>query len=479
MARLLVAFASALAILQGGSAAVLRASLRQGPSQKPSLEGYSFAQFVRDFGRSYVSGSKEYASRAAQFEASLARVNAVNTKNLQEGRAWSSGVHPFMDWFDHERVSLISGYKPSGTHRSRISFAALQTGAGAGAKASVNASFGDSLGDTSWGEQLVVRNQGSCGSCWAFSAMEAIEARLPANTRLSAQALVDCAPNPHHCGGQGGCDGATAQLAYAYVKDHGIPLESDYAYNQQTGSCRAQSGARARISGWTPLPSNKASPLLEALYSQGPVAVNVDGNPWFDYDNGVFDGCQKDAMLGHGVLLKGYGGQGSGQYWTVQNSWGANWGEHGNIRLRRRDAAEEEAYCGTDNKPQEGTGCDGGPPSIRVCGMCGILYDASYPEGVTMDTSATVDITDIAPSKSTASSGYEMLKVEDFEHPIPEQPKAKALSAVAAEATTSSTRDVDLMKNIFRPAESADDVKTEMEKNAVERMQAMLRRGQN
>merc|ERR1719316_287632 len=189
-----------------------------------------------------------------------------------------------MDWYQHERVALISGYKGSRRARSPGTFAAIQTSAGARASARLNATI--SADGASWGEQLIVRNQGSCGSCWAFSAMEAIEARLPANTRLSAQALVDCAPNPHHCGGQGGCDGATAQLAYAYVKDHGIPLESDYAYNQQTGSCRAQSGARARISGWTPLPSNKAGPLLEALYNQGPVAVNVDGNPWFDYDNG-------------------------------------------------------------------------------------------------------------------------------------------------------------------------------------------------
>lgn len=212
-----------------------------------------------------------------------------------------------------------------------------------------------------------------------------MEARLPSNTRLSAQAMVDCTPNPQHCGGKGGCDGATGELAYAWVKDAGVPLEEDYAYTQRTGTCQATSGPRARITGWTTLPQNKVDPLMQAVYNQGPVAVSVDGSPWMDYESGIFDGCQKDAILGHGVLLKGYGGEGSGMYWNIQNSWGPHFGEHGHIRLRRRNPAEEEAYCGTDNKPEEGVACPGGPATITVCGMCGILYDGVYPEGVTMD----------------------------------------------------------------------------------------------
>merc|ERR1719238_2523999 len=101
---------------------------------------------------------------------------------------------------------------------------------------------------------IPIVNQGSCGSCWAISAAEALEAQLQKNgnpqfTKLSAQALIDCTPNPQHCGGKGGCDGATGELAYAWVKDNGIPLESSYdAYNQRTGTCQASSGPRARIS---------------------------------------------------------------------------------------------------------------------------------------------------------------------------------------------------------------------------------------
>merc|ERR1719321_1502220 len=157
--------------------------------------------------------------------------------------------------------------------------------------------------------QLPIVNQGSCGSCWAISASEALEAQLQKNgqsssIKVSAQALVDCVPNPQHCGGTGGCDGATGELAYAFVRDHGIPMESSLPYTAETGKCYNSEGPWpssqcVRISGWHQLPSNKYAPLMRALASEGPVVVSVDGNNWFDYTNGVFDGCDKDAVLGH------------------------------------------------------------------------------------------------------------------------------------------------------------------------------------
>jgi len=373
----------AVAVFASGHAAVLRTTKHE----RSSLKAYSFAQFVSDFGRNYAAGSQEYASRAAQFQESLDRVNYINAKNVREGRAWWAGVHPFMDWSEAERRSL-SGYKPS--RKSGAGMAALQTAIGSQSNASW-LDFGARDSGASW-EGVAIRNQGSCGSCWAISAVEAVEARLPEKTRVAAQALIDCVPNPQHCGGKGGCDGATGELAYSFIRDHGIPLESNYAYTAETGSCPMNpltgsfpAEKRVRVSGWTTLPSNKAQPLMEALYNQGPVVVAVDANDWFDYDAGVFDGCKKDAELGHAVLAKGYGGDGNTKYWRIQNSWGANWGEQGHIRLKRQDAAEEEAYCGQDRKPQEGLGCDGGPPEITVCGMCGILYDPLYPEGVTIE----------------------------------------------------------------------------------------------
>jgi len=387
------------------------AKLRRGgvsplqPAQKPSAEGYSFVQFARDFDRNYVSGSAEYKSRASVFEASLNNIHAVNQKNQRDGSQWRAGIHQFMDWTKAERNSL-KGYKPNRGPHSRVAKSLMQMSESSKVQlnmsrsASAVRSFSDS---TFGGESVSVRNQGTCGSCWAISAVEAIEARLPDSMQVSAQALVDCVPNPRHCGGSGGCDGATGELAYEYARDHGLPVESSYAYTGKGDSCHAETAypttQRVKISGWTNTASNQAQPLMEALYNSGPVVVAVDADEWFDYDQGIFDGCKKDAVLDHAVLAKGYGGEGDAMWWRIQNSWGGNWGEQGHIRLKRRETAAESAYCGQDKKPSEGLGCDGGPAEVTVCGTCGLLYDPIYPEGVTLEGGSA----DSGPSASFSS----------------------------------------------------------------------------
>jgi len=477
----------AAGILWVNHAAVLRAGVRN-----RLMLDTTFSQYTQDFGRRYAAGSAEYASREATFKASLGRVNAINAKNQQEGRLWSAGVHPFMDWTEAERASL-NGYKPSRTPGAGASrFAALQTGT------SSNASFYGAV--ASW-EGVAVRQQGSCGSCWAISAAEAVESRLPAQTKVAAQALVDCVPNPQHCGGSGGCDGATGELAYTFMRDHGIPLENNYAYTAETGSCPMNpltgpfpAEKRARVSGWTALPSNKAEPLMQALYNEGPVVVAVDANQWFDYSQGVFDSCQKDATLGHAVLAKGYGGEGDAMYWRIQNSWGASWGEQGHIRLHRRPPAEEEAYCGQDKKPSEGLGCDGGPAEVTVCGQCGILFDPIYPTGVTLEDSAAgtaaaplpVKLGADKPDLSFNPKDFEMpeldfskkVEVEDNRTPDVWQAPTQTDQTSGAEIVASLSEPENKMPDIFRPAESPAKVKKDEEKSAVDQMKAMLLRGQ-
>lgn len=480
----------AAGLLLAGRCAVLRSAA------KSRLESYTFEQYTRDFSREYLAGSEEYDTRATTFQASLDRVIKINARNMQEHRSWWAGVHPFMDWTEAERRSL-NGYKPSrkaGAGATQL--AALQTSVGSGSRS--NTSFYGA--GASW-EGVALRQQGSCGSCWAISAAEAVEARLPGKVKVAAQALVDCVPNPQHCGGSGGCDGATGELAYTFMRDHGLPLESSYAYTAQTGSCPLNpltgpfpAEKRARVSGWTALPSNKAEPLMQALYNEGPVVVAVDANEWFDYDQGVFDGCKKDATLGHAVLAKGYGGEGNAQYWRIQNSWGANWGEQGHIRLKRQDAAAEEAYCGQDRKPQEGLGCDGGPPEMTVCGMCGILFDPIYPTGVTLEGGDAGASAADAQNAAAALRKYESFKPEDFTMPdfpstkvedyekeempdLWEQPK-KEESASPATPPAEPVAFHPSEPEIFRPAEPAAKVRKDMEKNAVDEMKTMLLRGQ-
>jgi cathepsin L len=382
-------FALAVRLLSLGAASAVH-TLRQ----TPGLSKYSFEQFIQDHGRTYQQGSDEYQHRLALFQASLARIESVNTKNQREHRSWTSGIHKFMDWSEAERKGM-NGYKPSRTGLHRMT--ALQSQQRTHLRASsYSMNKTNHLAESfSWDHlNLPIVNQGSCGSCWAISASEALEAQLQmrghsSNVKVSAQALVDCVPNPQHCGGTGGCDGATGELAYAFVRDHGIPMDSDLTYTAQTGKCQYPEGLypasqRVRVSGFHALPSNKYAPLMNAVAQEGPTVVSVDGNSWFDYYSGVFDGCEKDAILGHAVLLVGYGSDKGKPYWRIQNSWGADWGEQGYIRLTRH--VDEESWCGIDNKPQEGSGCDGGPSEITVCGMCGILYEALVPQNVRVES---------------------------------------------------------------------------------------------
>jgi cathepsin L len=222
-----------------------------------------------------------------------------------------------------------------------------------------------------------VHQQGECGSCWAHAAVGALEAHLElAGTpvkNLSFQQLVDCAPNPKHCGGTGGCHGATTELAFEYARTHGIAHADSYK-----GKCDVIPSSMVRLRRFVRLPENKALPLMHAIATKGPVTVSVDATSWFSYSKGVFSGCDINATVGHAVLTVGYGkdAESGKDYWLIKNSWGPTWGEQGYIRLHRHGDGE---YCGIDKKPKEGVYCDGSPPEVRVCGMCGVTSDSAYP----------------------------------------------------------------------------------------------------
>jgi len=110
------------------------------------------------------------------------------------------------------------------------------------------------------------------------------------------------------------------------------------------------------------------------------VAVSIAANDNFMfYDSGVFESSDCDWVLNHAVTMIGFGKDASSDkgFWQIQNSWGKSWGEDGKMRFDRHD--DEQSYCGTDEQPEDGTGCDGGPTKVRVCGTCGVLYDSVVP----------------------------------------------------------------------------------------------------
>lgn len=245
-----------------------------------------------------------------------------------------------------------------------------------------------------------------CGSCWAIAASSVLQAHseiyASSARTFSPQELVSCVPNPNKCGGDGGCEGSTVELALQWVMENGLAPEHQVPYVAlDSVPCRSNSpnaseaatlammevdasdvGASLEfgMTGWTKLPENRYEPVMRALVERGPAAVSVGARDWHSYAKGIFDSCEKDTVVNHALILLGFGvEQSSGvKYWSLLNSWGQEWGENGLIRLLRQDSDESE-QCGMDKSPQVGTGCKGGPAEVRVCGMCGILYDATQP----------------------------------------------------------------------------------------------------
>ncbi|KAJ1277889.1 hypothetical protein BS78_04G037200 [Paspalum vaginatum] len=201
-----------------------------------------------------------------------------------------------------------------------------------------------------------VKNQGYCGSCWAFSTIGAVEGINQIVTgelvTLSEQELVECN------GQNGGCDGGWERDAFAFIAGiGGIDTDRDYPYTARDGKCDSAKLSRPVVSidGFEDVPPNDDKALQKAVAHQ-PVSVAIEaGSLEFQlYESGVLT-CRCGATPDHAVVAVGYGTTEDGQdYWLVRNSWSADWGDAGYIRVGRNVRA-------------------------RGGGDCGVTMEASYP----------------------------------------------------------------------------------------------------
>jgi cathepsin L len=198
-----------------------------------------------------------------------------------------------------------------------------------------------------------VKNQGKCGSCWAFTATGALEGQNFNKTgvlvSLSEQNLVDCSTSNY------GCNGGVTDYAFRYVKQNsGIASEESYQYTGKQGSCQYRSSNKAgTCSGWVDIPPGDETALQVAVATVGPVAVAIDASSMLFqlYRKGVYKNpfCSS-TNLDHAVLIVGYGTYNGQPYWLVKNSWGTSWGQDGYVMMARNQG-----------------------------NMCGIATSASYP----------------------------------------------------------------------------------------------------
>jgi len=207
-----------------------------------------------------------------------------------------------------------------------------------------------------------VKNQGSCGSCWAFSTIVSAEGQVAKKTgkytSLSEQQLVDCVKDegtpydPTPC--CSGCNGGLMDNAFNYLVDKqngNIDTEASYSYKGKDGTCSySSSNTGGTVTGFSDCRPGSKTPVAattaeeanvkDAVASVGPVSIAVHANvKWQFYFGGIMGdtgllACKSDpAKADHGVAIVGYGSDNGKEYWTVRNSWGGSWGEKGYLRL--------------------------------------------------------------------------------------------------------------------------------------------------
>jgi len=266
----------------------------------------SFDEWAAEYGFNSVDGETR-----AKYEANVAEIDILNAAS--DGAIYAVNQFSGMTWEEFALEKL--GSTSDETDLGDVAFQGFED------VKSLNAS---SVVD--W-DVTPVKDQGHCGSCWAFGTMGAIEAIHKQHTGqeviLAEQQLVDCSSQNH------GCNGGDMGRAMSYLSNRDIYTSSSYPYKAADGSCHEGTPSGVRITGYTR--TQKSDKALASALGSSPVTVTLAAKQLKNYKSGVISDASTDCDHDHTVLLTGM----TADYFKIKNSLGKSWGEQGYVRIKR------------------------------------------------------------------------------------------------------------------------------------------------
>ena len=295
-----------------------------------SLIFQQFQKFIKKYQKKYES-INEFLARYEVF-----RRNVMDTFK-EENSLYRTGITKFSDLTKQEFAKIYLN----------LNYDALAMANFDPTIVKISNAAPDAYDWRDYGRVSPVKDQASCGSCWAFSTIANLEGLYYAEKGVmktfSEQMLVDCDTS------DSGCNGGLMQYAFTWLKKNGIMLDSDYPYTGTKGTCKSDkskyvdmsvTGYKKLGSSWSTWSAVDEDEIKEFLYETGPLAIALNADYLSYYTGGIVDYTSSQCPssgINHAVTLVGYGtDESSGMdYWIIKNSWGSDWGEYGYFRIRR------------------------------------------------------------------------------------------------------------------------------------------------